>query len=670
MTFLYPSFLYALALVTIPVIIHFFNFRRFKKQEFTQVKFLKEATQVKKRFRRIRDLLIMFLRMLAIACLVIAFAHPIPEGIEAQNTQGDLVSIYIDNSFSMALEGENGQLLGEAVQKVEQLVEGFGENALFNLVTNDLDGISDDFVQKSVFLQSLESISETSQTPQAKDIYFQQRNSLISRNGNRRIIWLSDFQKSAFRFSPEMSDTLIDFYTIPIASESVQNIGVDSVWFDQGLFEIGQEATLKVTVSNYGGEEATGRSIYATVNGVQRAIQTVDLAPGESKELSLSFSITEEGWNLLKVSLEDYPIEFDNDFYTGFYVDPTKSIVNLYTQQVNPYLNRVFNTSKVFSFQQTALSQVESNSLDRHNLIILDEFSEVGSGTIDQLKKAVYSGSNLVILPSDGRAADVVGQFGLELSEVKTENLEIKNLELEDPFFADIFESVPSNASYPKVFKYFDLRIKTRTQAKALITLNNGIPFLTETTYGQGRVFVLNGTLNKDWNSLFKNALFVPLMYKFASYSGGQNAIGHFIDEVPTQVPYKVEMNKKVLGLFSGQTATIPHQSVRQDRLNIYEEEVKEQGFYELKEMEKPDTVYHQLGFNFPRKESDLTFWTYDDLKAFGEQLNMKIIDGSDSYLGGTFRDINDKNRLWRYFIMAALCFLIFEIIAIKLLLR
>ena len=492
MTFLYPSFLYALVFVLVPIIIHFFNFRRFKKQEFTQVKFLKEATKVKKKFRRLRDLLVMLLRMLAIACLVLAFAHPIPKGIETKNTQLDLVSIYIDNSFSMGLEGDNGQLLNEAKLKAEQLVEGFGEEAMFNLITNDPNDFNDDFVQKSIFIESLETIAEVPRVQEAKDIYQQQRNAMIRKTGNRKMIWISDFQKNVFDFSTNFSDSLIDFYAIPVTTGKVQNIGIDSVWFEQGLFEIGQNASMKVRVTNYGEQVVENRSVYASVNGVQRAIQSIGLNPSETKDVDMDFSIADQGWNLLRVSVEDYPIEFDNDFYSGFYVDPSKDVLGLHNGTTNPYLSPVFGTSDIFSFDQNAIVQMNNSEVGRYDLIILDQVPSVGSGTQDELSKAVYSGSNLLIIPSEnGQKLGLLEQFGVELGAVNKENLEIKTLELEDPFFTDIFESVPSNTSYPKVFKYFNLRINTRSQTKVLIQLNNGTPFLTQTEYGQGRVFVL-----------------------------------------------------------------------------------------------------------------------------------------------------------------------------------
>ncbi|MBE0638176.1 MAG: BatA domain-containing protein, partial [Bacteroidales bacterium] len=42
MEFVNPLFLYGLAAIAIPIIIHLFNFRKFRKVYFTNVKFLEE----------------------------------------------------------------------------------------------------------------------------------------------------------------------------------------------------------------------------------------------------------------------------------------------------------------------------------------------------------------------------------------------------------------------------------------------------------------------------------------------------------------------------------------------------------------------------------------------------------------------------------------------------
>ncbi|MBS1623579.1 MAG: BatA domain-containing protein, partial [Bacteroidetes bacterium] len=102
MQFLYPSFLFALAALAIPVIIHLFNFRRFKTVYFSNVSFLKEVKEETTSRSRVKHLLVLAARMLAVAFLVLAFAQPfIPKKNTNIASGKKYVSVYVDNSFSM-----------------------------------------------------------------------------------------------------------------------------------------------------------------------------------------------------------------------------------------------------------------------------------------------------------------------------------------------------------------------------------------------------------------------------------------------------------------------------------------------------------------------------------------------------------------------------------------
>jgi Na+/H+ antiporter NhaD/arsenite permease-like protein len=76
MIFAQPLFLIALTALAIPVIIHLFNFRRYKKIYFTNVKFIAEIKQETKKQSQLKHLLILLARLLAITCLVMVFAQP------------------------------------------------------------------------------------------------------------------------------------------------------------------------------------------------------------------------------------------------------------------------------------------------------------------------------------------------------------------------------------------------------------------------------------------------------------------------------------------------------------------------------------------------------------------------------------------------------------------
>ena len=120
MNFLYPGFLFALLTIAIPIVIHLFNFRKFKKVYFSNVQFLKEAKEQNSSREKLKHLLVLFSRILAVAFLVFAFARPFVSSEKTLNpSQRNLVSIYIDNSYSMETVNREGSLLDEAKRKAK-----------------------------------------------------------------------------------------------------------------------------------------------------------------------------------------------------------------------------------------------------------------------------------------------------------------------------------------------------------------------------------------------------------------------------------------------------------------------------------------------------------------------------------------------------------------------
>ncbi len=112
MQFVYPAFLFALAAIVIPIIIHLFHFRRYKKIIFSDLRFLKEVQEQNKSKQKLKDLLVLLARILAIIFLVLAFAQPFIPAQHSSMIKGQkAISIFIDNSFSMNNEGPEGNLL-------------------------------------------------------------------------------------------------------------------------------------------------------------------------------------------------------------------------------------------------------------------------------------------------------------------------------------------------------------------------------------------------------------------------------------------------------------------------------------------------------------------------------------------------------------------------------
>ena len=115
MKFVYPEFLWAFGVLIIPIIIHLFNFRKYKTLYFSSLRFIQFVDQQTRSTQKLKHLLVLIARILAFSFFVIAFSQPyIPASNSNSKGGKPVISIYIDNSFSMAMKGTEGELISEA----------------------------------------------------------------------------------------------------------------------------------------------------------------------------------------------------------------------------------------------------------------------------------------------------------------------------------------------------------------------------------------------------------------------------------------------------------------------------------------------------------------------------------------------------------------------------
>ena len=136
MSFLHPAFLWALTALAIPVLIHLFQLRRFKRIDFPNVRFLAEVSQQTRARKKVQHWLVLLARCLAIAALVLAFAQPyIPGPGGAVKAGPRAVSLFVDDSYSMDGQNANGRLLDQARKSAQDAVMAYGATDRFQLLT-------------------------------------------------------------------------------------------------------------------------------------------------------------------------------------------------------------------------------------------------------------------------------------------------------------------------------------------------------------------------------------------------------------------------------------------------------------------------------------------------------------------------------------------------------
>lgn len=103
MSFLFPAFLLGGLAAAVPILLHFFARDRAPRLPFSDVRFLERVFVRRDRRRRLRELLLLALRMAALSLLAVAFARPF---LDAAGEVQRLTVVAVDRSLSLSAPGQ------------------------------------------------------------------------------------------------------------------------------------------------------------------------------------------------------------------------------------------------------------------------------------------------------------------------------------------------------------------------------------------------------------------------------------------------------------------------------------------------------------------------------------------------------------------------------------
>ena len=225
MNFLYPQFLWALLAIAIPIIIHLFNFKRFKKVYFSDLKLLKEVEMETSKKSNLKHLLILLARILAIAALVFAFAQPYFTKNNKGTAQGEkLVSIYLDNSFSMNNVAQEFTLLDKAKEQAENIAGLYKQSDKFQLITNDFESKHQRFVTRQEFVDLVQEVTTSAVTRKLSQVEQKQLDFLNKEGGQNKLgYYISDFQKTTTNLDELKQDSTLTTNFVHLTPELTGN---------------------------------------------------------------------------------------------------------------------------------------------------------------------------------------------------------------------------------------------------------------------------------------------------------------------------------------------------------------------------------------------------------------------------------------------------------------
>ena len=638
MQFKHPELLYALFLLLIPIIVHLFQLRKFQKIAFTNVAFLKEATQQTRKSSQLKKWLILCTRLLLLAAIILAFAQPFTFNSKSFNTKKETV-IYLDNSFSMQAKGNQGDLLKRAVQDI---INNVPENEPISVVTNDntyrnttIKSLKNDLLQLDY---SSNKLTAQAALLKSKTLFSKQKNTL------KNLVFISDFQQDKSEFNPK-PDSLTNIHLIQLKPINTNNVSIDSAYISE---KSATALTLKVLLKNSG---TSIDNLPISLFNNEKLIAKTSVAISEKAETTFTLPNNEEING--KISIDDASLLFDNNLY--FNINKASKInVLVVNAEDDSFLKRIF-TEDEFNLTSTALNQLDYNLLSKQHLIILNELESVPNALSVALKSVTEQGGSMLIIPSKKSDKTTYNQllanYNSNFNDLLETEKRVTTINYAHPLYNHgVFEKQVQNFQFPTVNSYFTV---SANNVSNVLQFEDGKPFL----YQSQNVYVFTASLNSE-NSNFKSApLIVPTLYNIGKFSFKNAALYFTIGNENTfDVETQIQQDA-VLTLEKDAVNTIPKQQYFNNKVVISTLETPSfAGIYTIK---NKNEALKNVSYNYLRTESNLVYRLLSASK--NTTISNSISDSFDS-----IKSDAKINALWKWFVIFALVFLIIEMGILK----
>jgi hypothetical protein len=677
MNFLYPTFLFALSALAIPIIVHLFNFRKFKKLYFPNVRFLKEVKEETQSKSRLKHLLILAARILAITCLVLAFAQPYIPASETQVLKGvQHIGIYIDNSFSMANLNENGRLLDDARNKAKEIIKAYSPNDKFLLTTNDFEGRHQRLASRDEALEWIDEIKESPIHRKLEEIINRQKDVLQPYQESLPTTYiLSDFQQNFVNATSLKLDSTLQVRFVPIAALSNNNLYIDSVAFSTPYRQLNQPEELWVRIVNKGNKKADNASLKLFINGEQKAIAAANVEANSTEMVKLGFSVSKAGWQQAQLKLTDYPITYDDDLYFSFNVAEKINVLSINGEKESPYINKLFKDDNFFNFTNNSEKQINYADFPSHSFIILNEINSISSGLAQELQRFIQNGGSVFLIPAKNADLISYNHFTQLLNAstyqtIDTSDNKTTRINASHQLYTNVFEKIPENIDLPVTLSHYPLTYTSKTNYDWLMMLANNRPLVTSHSYQKGKLYLSAVSLDASFGNFARHAMFVPTVYKMALYSVSNPPLFYTIgkDDV-VELSGINRQNDNILKLKEEKTKTelIPEGRWEQGNVKMYlYNQIQNAGNYSLF---SGNEHAESIAFNFDRNESELEFFDRTALEQLIDKYgwtNAAVIEAASGNLTQTIQNINKGIQLWKLFIVLTLVFLAIEVLLIK----
>lgn len=676
--FLNSSVLFAAAAALIPLLIHLFSKRRVKIVEFSSLKHLKEMQKRQVRRLKIRQLLLLLLRMAIILALVLAFARPTTEGGALGSHASVSAVVLFDNSASMDRSVRDGNLFEIARQRTQRLLETFGESDEVTLAPLAYTGEAEPagrFTSPAVALEELERI-EAGARPADLQSALGRASDLMAQAGNlnKEIYIVSDRQRGSLPDSGLVLGEDVQVYVVELPDEDAENVGLVDLDFGGQLLVPGHDFEIIAQVRNY--DDAAREDLIASLYLDGRRVAQTDVSAPANGEQAVRFSqsVSRGGFHSGWVELSDDRFPADNRYYFTFRI-PEQFNVLIVTgdpsaQFINLALTPSAELNQYWSVKQANPDDLGTVELAEYDAVFLAGAPTISESYIGRIKAATRRGTSLFITYGGETDIEYFNKYwsdvtGVVFDEAARSDFSragyytLESVVREHP----IFTVFPFIERLPDLKFYTLPKLHTKDETREIAMFSGNHPALLERSFGDGRVVTFTGPLAPAYSDIVGHAFFVPFVSRIAEYLAADLSSYDMKLYAGASIPRTVSIK----GAISGSVEMIAPDSSRyylspeeaEGRVLLRAQPVEEPGIYRLR---YAGQEVDRFAVNIDPAECDLEAADVDRFATAIGAPDYRELE-SEANLATMIAEFRYGRELWQLFLWIAAVLLLFEMI-------
>ena len=536
--FLNSAVLLAAAATLIPLLIHLFSRRRVKVVEFSSIRHLKQMQKRQVRRIKIRQILLLLLRMLIVLAAVLDFARPATKGGYIGSHAGVSSVILLDRSASMQRQVKDGRLFDLAKKKTEEILAGFGEADELVLIPFDRQATfpaGERFFSKDIAGDVLADLNAGYETGDPEAAYNNALELLKSaKNLNKELYIITDRQRGSLPESVDSADEEITTYIVDLPLETDGNCGVINVDLGDQLIEIGTDFTVRADIQNYDNRAKSELLASLFVDGTRVMQSEFKLEASGRESVAFNHAVHVPGYHYGRIEIADDGFAPDNRSYFSFYI-PDRFTVLIVDGDGGGALVRLAlapsdEVARSWTVKIVDPGQVAAVNLNEYDAVVLSGVASLGTAETSRLLRYVDNGGGLLYILGGSTDPDYVNRYFSEPLDIRmiaplpvtfsgAGYYTVNRFDFTHPIFKAF---MPFGDDDGPTLKFYALpKIADGTRNRDLCFFSNNAPALVEVEHGLGRMAMFTAPITPRFSDISGHSFFVPMMIRTIEYLTG-----------------------------------------------------------------------------------------------------------------------------------------------------